>query len=96
MTLSSELAPVYREYERMVTTVLDAACKPVVAPTSSSSSGAARARPRSGLKLMQVDGGFVSVTEAGKAPIKMFNSGPVGGVEGARRLGELARPQTTS
>ena len=27
-----ELAPVYREYERMVTTVLDAACKPVVAP----------------------------------------------------------------
>ena len=31
LTLSCELAPVYREYERMVTTVLDAACKPVVA-----------------------------------------------------------------
>ena len=36
---------------------------------------------------MQVDGGFVSVSEAAKAPIKMFNSGPVGGAEGARRLG---------
>ena len=45
---------------------------------------------------MQVDGGFVSVTEAAKAPIKMFNSGPVGGVEGARRLGAALGARTRS
>jgi N-methylhydantoinase A len=88
ITLSSELAPVYREYERMVTTVLDAACKPVVARHFDELEAALRERGlRGGVKLMQVDGGFVSVAEAAKAPIKMFNSGPVGGVEGARRLG---------
>ncbi|MDW5597458.1 hydantoinase/oxoprolinase family protein [Conexibacter stalactiti] len=89
VTLSSELAPVYREYERMVTTVLDAACKPVVATHFQQLDAALRERGlASGLKLMQVDGGFLSVEEAGKTPIKMFNSGPVGGVEGARRLGD--------
>lgn len=89
LTLSSELAPVYREYERMVTTALDAACKPVVASHFQELDAALRERGlASGLKLMQVDGGFLSVTEAGKTPIKMFNSGPVGGVEGARRLGD--------
>jgi N-methylhydantoinase A len=88
ITLSSELAPVYREYERMVTTVLDAACKPIVARHFDDLEAALRERGlRGGVKLMQVDGGFVSVAEAAKAPIKMFNSGPVGGVEGARRLG---------
>ena len=92
LTLSSELAPVYREYERMVTTALDAACKPRVASHFEELDAALRERGlRSGLKLMQVDGGFLSVTEAGKTPIKMFNSGPVGGVEGARRLGTALR-----
>ena len=88
VTVSSEIAPVYREYERMVTTTLDAACKPVVAEHFEALEAALRDKGlRAGVKLMQVDGGFVSVTEAAKAPIKMFNSGPVGGVEGARRLG---------
>ena len=87
VTLSSELAPVYREYERMVTTVLDAACKPVVATHFDELEAALRDRGlETRVKLMQVDGGFVSVDEAAKTPIKMFNSGPVGGVEGARRL----------
>jgi N-methylhydantoinase A len=88
VTLSSEIAPVYREYERMVTTALDAAVKPVVAKHFEELETELRERGlRTRVKLMQVDGGFVSVTEAAKAPIKMFNSGPVGGVEGARRLG---------
>ena len=92
LTLSYELAPVYREYERMVTTVLDAACKPVVATHFDELQTALAERGlRVGVKLMQVDGGFVSVAEAAKAPIKMFNSGPVGGAEGARRLGAALR-----
>lgn len=89
VTLSSELSPVYREYERMVTTVLDAAVKPLVA----NHFGELERRLRdAGLQvrpqIMQVHGGFLSIKETSKAPINMFNSGPVGGVTGARLLGE--------
>ncbi|MCI2420033.1 hydantoinase/oxoprolinase family protein [Saccharopolyspora sp. K220] len=88
-TLSCELTPVYREYERMITTVLDAAVKPIVANHFQALEEGLRAaglqvRPQ----IMQVHGGFLSIQETAKAPINMFNSGPVGGVAGARLLGE--------
>jgi len=88
-TLSSELTPVYREYERMVTTALDAAVKPIVASHFDHLAEELRSRGlRTRVQIMQVHGGFLSVTETGKAPISMFNSGPVGGVTGARLLGK--------
>lgn len=87
-TLSSELTPVYREYERMVTTALDAAVKPIVASHFDHLADELRRRGlRARVQIMQVHGGFLSVEETGKAPISMFNSGPVGGVTGARLLG---------
>ncbi|ARC58631.1 Acetophenone carboxylase gamma subunit [Frondihabitans sp. 762G35] len=86
-TLSSELTPVYREYERMVTTVLDAAVKPIVANHFQHLEDQLRdAGLRVNPQIMQVHGGFLSVKETVKAPINMFNSGPVGGVAGARVL----------
>lgn len=89
VSVSSELVPIYREYERTVTTVLDAAVKPIVADHFDTLAAALSERGlASQIKIMQVDGGFVSIDEATKAPIKMFNSGPAGGVEGARRLGK--------
>ncbi|MFD4195653.1 hydantoinase/oxoprolinase family protein [Amycolatopsis thermoflava] len=88
-TLSSELTPVYREYERMVTTALDAAVKPIVASHFDHLADELRGRGlRARVQIMQVHGGFLSVEETGKAPISMFNSGPVGGVTGARLLGK--------
>ncbi|MBK1787597.1 hydantoinase/oxoprolinase family protein [Prauserella cavernicola] len=88
-TLSSELTPVYREYERMVTTALDAAVKPLVASHFDQLAAELRSRGlRARVQIMQVHGGFLSVEETGKAPISMFNSGPVGGVTGARLLGQ--------
>jgi N-methylhydantoinase A len=87
-TLSSSLTPVYREYERMVTTALDAAVKPLVASHFQHLAEELRRRGlRTRVQIMQVHGGFLSVEETGKAPISMFNSGPVGGVTGARLLG---------
>ncbi|MEU6644014.1 hydantoinase/oxoprolinase family protein [Saccharomonospora sp. NPDC046836] len=87
-TLSSELTPVYREYERMVTTALDAAVKPIVASHFDHLADELRSRGlRARVQIMQVHGGFLSVEETGRAPISMFNSGPVGGVTGARLLG---------
>ncbi|MCP9972339.1 hydantoinase/oxoprolinase family protein [Actinomadura madurae] len=88
-TLSSRLTPVYREYERMVTTALDAAVKPIVASHFEHLAEDLRSRGlRARVQIMQVHGGFLSVEETGKAPISMFNSGPVGGVTGARLLGK--------
>lgn len=89
ITLSCELTPVYREYERMVTTVLDAAVKPLVANHFEQLENRLRnAGLRVSPQIMQVNGGFLSIQETSKAPINMFNSGPVGGVTGARLLGE--------
>lgn len=88
-SLSSALTPVCREYERMVTTALDAAVKPVVARHFETLSEELRRRGlRTPVQVMQVHGGFLSVSETSKAPISVFNSGPVGGVTGARLLGE--------
>jgi N-methylhydantoinase A len=88
-TLSSELTPVYREYERMVTTVLDAAVKPLVADHFENLEQRLKeAGLRVAPQIMQVHGGFLSVRETARAPINMFNSGPVGGVAGARLLGK--------
>lgn len=88
-TLSSRLTPVYREYERMVTTTLDAAVKPLVVEHFHELDRRLKASGlRTPIQIMQVHGGFLSVEETSKAPISMFNSGPVGGVTGARMLGE--------
>ncbi|NLU73359.1 hydantoinase/oxoprolinase family protein [Streptomyces sp. HNM0575] len=88
-TLSSSLTPVYREYERMVTTTLDAAVKPIVAQHFDHLAAELAGRGlRTRVQIMQVHGGFLSAEETGKAPIAMFNSGPVGGVTGARLLGQ--------
>lgn len=94
-SLSSALTPVYREYERMVTTTLDAAVKPIVAQHFDQLAADLAARGlRTRVQIMQVHGGFLSVSETSKAPIAMFNSGPVGGVTGARLLGQqLGRDQ---
>lgn len=92
---SSTLTPVYREYERMVTTALDAAVKPIVSSHFSHLAADLRARGLTcPVQIMQVHGGFLSVEETSKAPIAMFNSGPVGGVTGARLVGNsLGRPK---
>lgn len=94
-TLSSALTPVYREYERMVTTTLDAAVKPIVAQHFDHLAAQLADRGlRTRVQIMQVHGGFLSAAETSKAPIGMFNSGPVGGVTGARLLGkQLGRQQ---
>lgn len=89
-TLSSEISPVFREYERMVTTVLDAAVKPIVANHFKELEQKFQELGlRCGIKIMQVHGGFTSVEEVSKYPINMYNSGPVGGVIASQALGKL-------
>jgi N-methylhydantoinase A len=90
VTLSCEIFPVAREYERMVTTVLNSFAGRQVHDYVSWLETELRAR---GLKvpvgLMQSIGGVLSTDEAQTRAINLVNSGPVGGVIGANNLGKL-------
>jgi N-methylhydantoinase A len=79
-TLSSELLPEYREYERATTTVVNACVAPLMAgylARIESESGAARVR------IMGSGGGALAVSRARRDAAHTILSGPAGGVMGA-------------
>ncbi len=86
LSLSSRVLPEYREYERTVTTLVDAAVKPTVASYVS-----AIERRLNGLdggrripfSVMRSNGGVLSATEVVQQPISTVLSGPAAGVLGA-------------
>jgi N-methylhydantoinase A len=88
LSLSSSVYPVHREYERMVTTVLNSFTGSAV---SDYVDGLERELTARGLSipfsLMQSIGGRIPAAQAKERPISLVNSGPVGGVIGAQSLG---------
>ncbi len=88
LSLSSSVYPVHREYERMVTTVLNSFTGSAV---SDYVDGLERELAARGLaipfSLMQSIGGRIPATQAKERPMSLVNSGPVGGVIGAQSLG---------
>jgi len=87
-SLSSEVAPEFREYFRASTTVINAAIRPVV----SSYLGNIQARVRrSGVTgemlVMQSNGGVLTFEAAMDRPVFMVESGPAAGVIAASQLG---------
>ncbi len=91
ITLSSEVLPEFREFERTSTTVLSAALRPVIAGYLERLAAGLRKRSiHAPLLLMSSSGGVVSAEEAGRSPAVLLLSGPAGGVEGARRVGTAA------
>ncbi len=91
ITLSSEVLPEYREYERTATTVMSAALRPVVGrylqelDTQIGDYGI-----QTKLQVMLSNAGIVSATRAARQAVQMLFSGPTGGVEGARFIGNQA------
>ena len=88
-SISSEVAPEFREYFRASTTVINAAIRPVV----SSYLGNIQARMRrSGVTgemlVMQSNGGVLTFEAAMDRPVFMVESGPAAGVIAASQLGE--------
>lgn len=84
VSLSSTVLPEYREYERAMTTLLDAMVKPYCMTYLNRAHDELRAR--SGdvpFLIMQSNGGVVSAKAAGEKPVTMLLSGPAGGVLGA-------------
>ena len=91
LSLSSDVLPEICEFERFSTTALNAYVKPKVdgylAGVERSLSAEGFSSP---LFLMQSGGGFVTATTARQSPVRLAESGPVGGVLAARDLARLA------
>ena len=89
VSVSSDVFPVAREYERLVTTVFNAFTSKGVAEYVGALEGKLQELGCAvSPALMQSVGGLLSPEEARGLPIELINSGPVGGVVGARALAE--------
>jgi N-methylhydantoinase A len=91
VSVASRVHPLMREYERTVTTVLNAYTGIRVSEYTQEIERVLRDR---GLKvpvsLMQSFGGTLSTADARERPIALVDSGPAGGVVGSSRLSTLA------
>ena len=91
VSLSHEVLPEMQEYERTLTTVANAAVRPVVGKyVASLRSKLAEAGMAGKLSLLRSDGGLMSAQKAEKHPVNILMSGPAGGVAGALWVGRNA------
>ena len=88
LSLSSQVLPEMREYERTSTTVINAYVRPVVARYLNDLDRRLRARGLTiPLTIMQSNGGLAPVDVTVDRPIFCIESGPAAGVVGAYHLG---------
>lgn len=87
LSLSSQILPEYREYERTATTVINAYVRPLVSRYLDRLTDALPGIP---VRVMQSNGGAIGTEQAGQEPARLVLSGPAGGVVGAFRLAQLA------
>ena len=92
VSISSEVLPEYREYERAVTTLVDAFVKPRVGRYVTQIEGRLRAELGPGLPfyIMKSNGGVISAREVASQPIGTLLSGPAAGALGASMLASAA------
>ncbi|MCI0394503.1 MAG: hydantoinase/oxoprolinase family protein [Chloroflexi bacterium] len=81
LSLSSEILPEYREYERTAATVINAYVAPLMARYLGRLAEGLAPRP---LAVMQSNGGVIGARTAGQQAARTVLSGPAGGVVGAR------------
>lgn len=88
VTLSSRVAPEFREYLRTSTTVVNGGLLPLVGRyVDSLERRLAEAGVQAPLHLMQSNGGVARAAEAKRLPVALIASGPAAGVIGAARIG---------
>ena len=84
VSLSHEVLPEMQEYERTLTTVANAAVRPVVERYVRNLREQLRATGMRGrIALLRSDGGLMSSEKAQEHPVSLLMSGPAGGVTGA-------------
>lgn len=89
VSVSSEVLPEFREYERFITTVVNASLMPVMDDyLQRFEMGVRDLGVRSAPHVMQSNGGAVTTQTVRQRPINTFFSGPAGGVVSTAALGE--------
>lgn len=84
VTLSSELTPEFREYERTATTVMNAYTAPKIGLLAKRLGDILRAEGFKGaFGIIQSNGGLMSLDRARSSAVRTLLSGPAGGVVGA-------------
>ncbi|HEY2053743.1 MAG TPA: hydantoinase/oxoprolinase family protein [Solirubrobacterales bacterium] len=87
ISLSSDIAPLIKEYERTATTVINAYLTPVVEKYLDSLQAKLReAMFNRSVMIMQDSGGVSEATRVSTRPVQLLNSGPVGGMNAAKLL----------
>jgi N-methylhydantoinase A len=101
VSVSHEILPEFREFERTSTTVMNAYLAPVMsrylaeierdAGRAAGADGNARAGGgRTRVRIMQSSGGILSARVAAREPVRTILSGPAGGALGAKQAAEAA------
>ncbi|HYK91800.1 MAG TPA: hydantoinase/oxoprolinase family protein [Acidobacteriota bacterium] len=93
ISLSHAILPEYREYERTSTTVVNAYLAPIMGRYLGDLAGQLRfsqGRGSTRLRVMQSNGGVVSVGVAMRQPVRTILSGPAGGAVGAWEISRAA------
>ena len=91
VSVSHEILPEFREFERTATTVVNAYLVPVMSEYLAEIESIARKAARKAqVRIMQSSGGIVSARVASREPVRTILSGPAGGVLGAQYVAERA------
>jgi len=86
-SISSEILPVFREYERTSTTVVNAYVSPILDTYLEELEAKL---PKDDIHIMQSNGGSISPAEARQNAVRCILSGPAGGVVGASAVASMA------
>ncbi|MFN8456175.1 MAG: hydantoinase/oxoprolinase family protein [Anaerolineae bacterium] len=90
VSLSHEVYPRWREFERSSTTILDAFLKPLVHQyVHNLHDGLVANQVKTHFLMMKSNGGITDYASVAKKPVDLMVSGPVGGVLAAVYLGNL-------
>ena len=92
IALSHEVAPIFHEFERMITTVINASLMEVMGRYIANLEKQLKDRKFSGrLAIMQSSGGLMDVEMTKKRPIYTLISGPAGGVTAGKAIADLCQ-----
>ena len=83
VSVSSEILPEYREYERTSTTVVNSYVSPKL---DHYLAFLIKSLPDAKLQIMQSNGGMINITDARKSGARCILSGPAGGIVGAQEI----------
>jgi N-methylhydantoinase A len=90
--LSSDILPEYREFERTSTTVVNAYVSPILTKYLTHLENEVEGQHlHASIKVLQSNGGSISLPEARRNGVRCILSGPAGGLQGAHFVASLAQ-----